>query len=174
MVKPAHWLAIGLTSAVLLMTGCSSSSTTPTADSSQPAATTPDTAPEAVAEAEAPDPTAPSDATAKPSSRVVEGVTLPAGTDPLAIVVAARQPNAETAGTELIKLAYPTPNKAVVVITKTGLPDDSVAATRTRYDFKPVEGTSGAEKQWQLAQVTEQNKCQKDRGPQDWTSELCQ
>ncbi|NJO77998.1 MAG: hypothetical protein HC827_05380 [Cyanobacteria bacterium RM1_2_2] len=172
MAKLAHWFTIGATSAVLLMTGCSSpntpnSSTTPAAESETAETETADTATADTTAAGSPN-------GEKPTSRPVEGVTLPPGSDPLAIVFAARQPSSDLTGTELMKVAYPTPEKAVVTITKTGLLDDSVAATRTRYDFKPVEGSAEAAQQWQLVQVTEQNKCQPNRGSQDWTGDLCQ
>lgn len=172
MVKLVRWFAIGATSAVLLMAGCSSN--TPTSSTAQPSAST-ETAEKAEdATADEMAEASPDSGAAKPTSRPVENVTLQPGSDPLAVVFAARQPSSDITGTELIKVAYPTPEKAVVTITKTGLLDDSVAAIRTRYDFKPVEGSAEASKQWQLMQVTEQNKCQPNRGSQDWTGDLCQ
>jgi hypothetical protein len=175
MAKLAHWFTIGAASAILLVTGCSSPSTSNSA--TQPANEAETAATETAESAESTE--ADETATAspngeKPSSRPIEGVTLPPGSDPLAIVFAARQPGSEPAGTELIKVAYPTPERAIVTITKTGLLDDSVAAIRTRYDFRPVEGSAEAAKQWRLVQVTEQNKCQPNRGSQDWTGDLCQ
>jgi outer membrane murein-binding lipoprotein Lpp len=172
MVRLARWFTIGAASAVLLMAGCSSPNTS-TSSTTQPSAST-ETA-ESKVDATADEAETSADAgAAKPTSRPVENVTLQPGTDPLAIVFAARQPNSEITGTELIKVAYPNPEKAIVTITKTGLMDDSIAATRTRYDFKPVEGSTEEAKQWQLVQVTEQNKCQPNRGSQDWTGDLCQ
>jgi hypothetical protein len=88
----------------------------------------------------------------------------------MAMVLTTRQPSTEAVGSEQIRLSYPSSDKAVVIVTKTGLPDDSVAAIRTRYEFAPVAGSAG---QWQLTKTTEQNKCQAQRGPQDWTGELC-
>jgi uncharacterized iron-regulated membrane protein len=173
MVRLAHWFTIGAASAVLFVTGCSGSNT-PTASTEQPAASPAATEPKA-ADATAEETAEADEAGAtKPTSRPVENVTLQPGPDPLAIVFAARQPSSDITGAELIRVAYPTPEKAVVTVTKTGLLDDSIAAIRTRYDFKPVEGSTEASKQWQLVQVTEQNKCQPNRGSQDWTGDLCQ
>jgi hypothetical protein len=166
MVRLAQWFTIGAASAVLLITGCSS---TPTSNTTQPSSTETTETAEAKAEDSASEPSG-----EKPTSRPVEGVSLQPGTDPLAMVFATRQPSSDITGTEQIRVAYPTPEKAIVTITKTGLMDDSVAATRIRYDFKPVEGSVEAAKQWQLVQVTEQNKCQPNRGSQDWTADLCQ
>jgi hypothetical protein len=117
--------------------------------------------------------TAQPDTEAKTDSRVVENITLQPGSDPMAIVFATRQPAEQPVGSEQFKLSYPTPDKAVVVVTRTGLQDDSVAAIRTRYEFVPVDSATGGAKQWQLTQVTEQNKCQANRGSKDWTGELC-
>jgi hypothetical protein len=110
---------------------------------------------------------------AETSSRPVENLQLAPATDPMTMVLTTRQPSTEATGAEQIRLSYPSSNKAVVTVTKTGLADDSVAATRTRYEFAPVEAAEGP-KQWQLTQATEQNKCQPERGSQEWTGELCQ
>ncbi len=165
MANSAKWLTIGLTAAMLTLAGCSKpEASAPQADQTaqQPAAD--GSATEANADAKPGD--------AKEVFRPVSNVTLAPGADPMAIVFATRQANTEPTGSEQIKLSYPAPDKAIVTVTKTGLADDSVAATRTRYEFKPAADASGA-KQWQLAQVGEQNKCQRDRGPQDWSAELC-
>ncbi|MFM7424762.1 MAG: hypothetical protein ACKO7W_07205 [Elainella sp.] len=165
------WLTVGVIAGLLsTVVGCTSQQIQqPKAEQSateQPAAQQPvaqqptDTSPEASPEA------------AAGSSRTLENVQLTAGSDPLAIVLATRQPNTEAKGTEQIRLSYPAADKAVVVVTKTGLPDDSVAAIRTRYEFAPVASSTGAT-QWQLTQATEQNKCRDNRGPQDWSGELC-
>lgn len=161
MANSAKWLTIGLTTTLLALAGCS-----------QPEASAPE------AEQTAQQPAAETNADAKPAEskdtfRPVTNVTLAPGADPMAIVFATRQPNAEPTGSEQIKLSYPAPDKALVVVTKTGLADDSVAAIRTRYEFTSAADASGA-KQWQLAQVGEQNKCQRDRGPQEWSADLCQ
>lgn len=159
--KTAKWLTIGLTTTLLALTACS----TPEASSPQ-------------ADQAAQPPAAEPDADAKPTDtkeafRPVTNVTLAPGADPMALVFATRQSSAEPTGSEQIRVSYPAPDKALVTVTKTGLADDSVAAIRTRYEFTPVTDAAEGAKQWQLTQVGEQNKCQRDRGPQDWSAELC-
>lgn len=170
MVKTAQWLTLGLTAAMLsVMVGCTTSTPSNNQAASEQSATEEQTASQ-------PESDQSSDQAASESknpSRVVENVTLEPGTDPMTMVFSARQPLEEPTGSEQIKLNYPSPDKAVVVVTKTGLSDDSIAATRTRYEFVPVDASTEGAKQWQLAQVTEQNKCQANRGSQDWTGDLC-
>jgi len=113
---------------------------------------------------------APDGDTVKGSSRPVENIKLQPGADPMAMVLTTRQPNTSAVGSEQFKLNYLAADKAIVVVTKTGLADDSVAATRTRYEFA-ASGTGEAK--WQLTQVSEQNKCKPDRGSRDWTGDLC-
>lgn len=104
--------------------------------------------------------------------RVVDGITLPApGDDPLAMAFELREFNGEFVGSEQIKVTYPAPDRAVVVSVVRGLPNDSVRATRTRYEFKSA--ASGSEPLWTLERVTQQNKCQPGRGSQEWTGDLC-
>jgi len=151
------WMTFSLAVALLTvgtMAGCSSQSTAPKSEAKTSEPTS--TAPEADA--------------VKGSSRPVENITLQPGTDPMAMVLTTRQPNTEGVGSEQFKLNYLAPDKAIVVVTKTGLADDSVAATRTRYEFA-ASGTGAAK--WQLTQVTQQNKCKPDRGSHDWTGDLC-
>lgn len=160
--KTAKWFAIGLTAATLSVLSACSTSTPPT-ESQQPSEQ---------AAADSSDPAQP-EADAKTDFRVVENVTLQPGPDPMAIVFATRQPAEQLTGSEQFKLSYPAPDKAIVVVTKTGLQDDSVAAIRTRYEFVPVDNSAEGANQWQLNQVTEQNKCQANRGSKDWTGDLC-
>jgi hypothetical protein len=115
-------------------------------------------------------PAAPEADATKGSSRAVEDIKLAPGADPMVMVFATRQPNTEAVGSEQFRLNFTAPDKAVVIVTKTGLADDSVAATRTRYEFA-ASGTGAAK--WQLTQVSEQNKCKPDRGSRDWTGDLC-
>jgi hypothetical protein len=165
MARTAQWLTLGLTAVVFsTLAGCSSPTTSSTAENSSD--------PAAQQTAEATDTTKP-EGESKTPFRPVDNVTLQPGSDPMAIVLATRQPSTEPIGSEQIKVNYPAPDKAVVTVTKTGLPDDSVAATRTRYEFAPADNSTDT-KQWQLVQVTEQNKCQPNRGPQEWTGDLCQ
>lgn len=152
------WMTSGLAIVLLAagaMAGCSSQ---PAAQKSEDKPAEAAKAVEAEAEA------------VKGTSRPVQNVTLAPGADPMAVVLATRQPNTEGVGSEQFKLNYAAPDKAVVVVTKTGMADDAVAAMRTRYEFAAT-GAEGAK--WQLTQVSEQNKCRPDRGSRDWTGDLC-
>lgn len=169
MAKTAQWFTLGLTAAMLTaVVGCTTSAPSSDQASSQQSAAEEQTASNSEAEPNQPE------AESKNEFRVVENITLEPGADPMAMVFADRAPLEEPVGSEQIRLNYPAPDKAVVVVTKTGLADDSVASTRTRYEFAPAEGATESTKQWQLVQVTEQNKCQANRGSQDWTGDLCQ
>lgn len=152
------WMTLGLAvglSTLGMTAGCSSQ------PDSKPEANSPEAAaPNAAPEADA----------AKGTSRTVENITLAPGADPMTMVLATRQPNTDEVGSEQFKLNFVAPGKALVVVTRAGLADDSVAATRTRYEFT-ASGTGAAK--WQLTQVSEQNKCQPERGSRDWTGELC-
>lgn len=57
--------------------------------------------------------------------------------------------------------------QAVVTITQTNLPDDSVKSIRYRIDFKSDQS------QWQMEWAGKQFVCQQGRGSQDWSKELC-
>lgn len=170
LTKTTRWLTIGFAASLVAIAGCSSPNSTSNATSDDTASTEPTT--ETAQQPTDANETKP-EAAGKTEFRVVENVTLQPGTDPMAMVFAARQPSTDLTGAEQIKLNYPSAEKAVVLVTKTGLADDSVAATRMRYEFAPVDTAEGT-RQWQLTQVTEQNKCQPNRGAQDWTGDLCQ
>jgi hypothetical protein len=172
MVKVLQIIAVGLaTTTLAVVTGCSQASAP---DAEAPAQQTSDSA------------TAGSTATtpnegngtesdraagAENAYRTVDNVAFPApGPDPLAMAFSLRQFTGEEIGSEQMKVTYPTPDQAIVVTTVRGLPDDSVSALRTRYEFKAVEGEAG---KWQMVSVSQQNKCQTGRGSEDWTAELC-
>ena len=74
-------------------------------------------------------------------------------------------------GFERIEVSYPQPTRAVVILTKMGLADDSVGGMRYRVELEaqPTETAS----QWQVTWVGQQFKCQPGRGHQAWTGELC-
>jgi len=175
MVKVLQIVAVGLSTTLLAtLVGCSQAS-----DRAEAPATSEETTEESIASdsesdnvsAQAP---VANDAAndSEESYRTVENITLPApSNDPLAMVVGLRQFSGEPIGSEQIKVNYPAPDQAVVVTTVRGLPDDSVNAIRTRYEFEPVAEQPG---QWQIVKVTQQNKCQSGRGSEDWTAELCQ
>ena len=174
MVKVLKIVAVGLATTMLAsVVACSQGSNS---EAPNPADTSGSSAEESIAPDQEADSSSAQDSAqdskdAEESYRTVENVTPPApGSDPLAMVFGLRQFTGEAIGSEQIKVTYPTPDQAVVVTTVRGLPDDSVSAIRTRYEFKPVEGQTG---QWQMVKVSEQNKCQAGRGPDDWTAELC-
>ncbi|MEA5599218.1 hypothetical protein [Rivularia sp. UHCC 0363] len=62
-----------------------------------------------------------------------------------------------------------TPNLTTVIVTETGLLDDSVNGIRDRADFELSE----ADKLWKMVWVGKQYKCQSGRGSQDWSKQLC-
>ncbi|MGG6238761.1 hypothetical protein ACQ4N7_08985 [Nodosilinea sp. AN01ver1] len=68
---------------------------------------------------------------------------------------------------EEAELIEQTDDQALVVLTQTGLADDSVNGMRYRLEFVP-EGD-----QWQLDWAGRQVRCQQGRGSQEWTTELC-
>ena len=57
--------------------------------------------------------------------------------------------------------------QAVVVLTQTGLLDDSVEGMRYWLEFEAGEA------QWELVWVGRQVRCYPGRGAQDWTTDLC-
>lgn len=174
MVNVFRVVTVGLTAAMLATAvGCSqgSNSTTTAPEASDPAVVDSVEADEADAEAVDADEAS----TASESDyRVVDDITAPApGTDPLAMAFELRQFAGEVVGSEQIKVIYPAPDRAVVVSVVRGLPDDSVRALRTRYEFTS-DDAAGAEQKWNLEQVTQQNKCQPGKGSEDWTGDLCE
>lgn len=170
MVKLLNIIAVGLaTTTLAVVVGCSQ-----TPQSEAPANTSGTAAEESVAATDKENTTAQAETTSEAEDiyRPVENITFPApGSDPLAMVFGLRQFTGEAIGSEQLKVTYPTPDQAIVVTTVRGLPDDSINAIRTRYEFQPVAEQAG---QWQMVKVSQQNKCRSGRGPEDWTAELCQ
>ncbi len=58
-------------------------------------------------------------------------------------------------------------NTTVILLTQTGLADDSVEGIRYRLEFTP----KGDE--WVLDWAGQQMRCRQGRGPQEWTTETC-
>lgn len=169
MAKAFRVVSAGLAAVLLAsVVGCSQAPESSNSSSTEPAAE------QATADqGTAPDDTANASADAE-KARVVEGITPPApAADPMATVFQLRKFSGETVGSEQIRLNYPAPDKAVVTLTVRGLQDDSVKATRTRYEFQPAAGAPAGQPLWELNRVTEQNICQANRGPQDWSGEVC-
>lgn len=68
---------------------------------------------------------------------------------------------------ESVATLLDSPQRQVVTITQTGLPDDSMQDRRIRLDFVPAAET------WQVDWVGEQWRCRQGRGSQSWTTERC-
>jgi hypothetical protein len=179
MVKRSCYLSMGLAATLLVtLVGCSQAPDNNSAanpDDSIEQTSDADPVAEDAGEVGAATDEATDEATANETEdyRVVEDLTIPApGPDPLATVFQLRSYAGEFVGSEQLKVTYPTPDRAVVESVVRGLPDDSVRAIRTRYEFESVavEGKP----LWQMVQATEQNKCQPGRGSEEWTGDLCQ
>lgn len=85
----------------------------------------------------------------------------------VAVKLFADAEEAEGRKSENVEIKYPTLDTAVVLMTKEGLADDSVAAIRRRVEMQRSQN------QWRVVWVGEQNKCARGRGSQVWTSKLC-
>lgn len=66
-----------------------------------------------------------------------------------------------------VTVQYPQDNQAIVILTQTGLLDDSVAGIRYRVELVSNQET------WRVVWVGRQYKCQPGRGHQDWSTQLC-
>ncbi len=101
-------------------------------------------------------------------------VELPAeaevvGADPnqMALDLFGMQEPVEGNFSETVVMVVESDQEAIVELTQTGLPDDSVEGQLYRLDFVPVGN------EWQLDWAGEQWRCREDRGTQDWTTERC-
>jgi hypothetical protein len=68
---------------------------------------------------------------------------------------------------EEIVLSSQDEQTTVVLVTQTGLADDSIEGIRYRLEFT-AEGD-----EWQLNWVGQQMRCRQGRGPQEWATETC-
>lgn len=59
-------------------------------------------------------------------------------------------------------------DQVIVILTQTGLPDDSIQGMRYRLEFVPTAGD-----QWRLVWAGKQYTCQPGRGNQEWSAEWC-
>lgn len=96
------------------------------------------------------------------------------GNDPKEIAIAAFPPPVEEPQEGNFKRDV-TVNKVApafttVIVSESGLLDDSVNGIRHRADFEP-SGSDG--KSWKMVWVGRQSKCYPGRGSQDWSKELC-
>jgi hypothetical protein len=96
-----------------------------------------------------------------------------AGSDPEAIALAAFGIS-ESEGnlSQTVTVDYPQPDKAVVILTQTGVADDSVNGFRYRLEMESTT-PSPTNPSWQTVWAGRQFKCQPSRGHQDWSTELC-
>ncbi|NEO99216.1 MAG: WD40 repeat domain-containing protein [Symploca sp. SIO2E9] len=98
---------------------------------------------------------------------------LPIVAEPKAITISPlRIPTLNPAKQEEVSVEYPHASKAVVTITQTNLPDDSVLGLRYRVEFAPY-GSQQKGKFWKVIWVGTQQQCQPGRGEQDWSSTSC-
>ena len=135
-----------------------------------PPATTPDAGEPPTTEAPMPD----DDGIADPigDRGDYEEVPVPAGAsgaDPaeIALEVFGSPEPGEGNFEEQVEVVEETDTEALVLLTQTGLADDSVNGMRYRLEFVP-EGD-----QWQLDWAGRQVRCQPGRGSEDWSTDLC-
>ncbi|MBW4462680.1 MAG: hypothetical protein KME47_20955 [Nodosilinea sp. WJT8-NPBG4] len=139
----------------------------------QPTATTPDTEADTTTEAEAPVADAPdSDAVVAGDRADYTEVPVPGGAvgeEPTEVALAAFGSTEPGEGNfeEKVELVEQTDDQSLVILTQTGLADDSVNGARYRLEFVP-EGD-----QWRLDWAGSQVRCQPDRGSQEWSTNLC-
>ncbi len=97
----------------------------------------------------------------------------PVGTDPEKIALAALglKERVESEQQE-VEVIYPASNRAVVTITQTNLADDSLFGIRYRVEFAPYGSVADGQR-WQVVWAGRQTRCRRDRGHQDWSTELC-
>lgn len=95
------------------------------------------------------------------------------GDEPKAIALAAFGDVDSEGGSRDVKVEYPQPDRAVVIITQTGVADDSVRAIRYRAELAPTSKSSQTGKQWKIVWAGSQFTCQPGRGHQDWSMKLC-
>lgn len=69
-----------------------------------------------------------------------------------------------------VTVNYPQADRAIAILTQTGLADDSVQGMRYRLELVP---TDSADTQWRVTWAGRQYKCWPERGHQDWSTELC-
>lgn len=95
------------------------------------------------------------------------------GNDPKAIALAAFGDIDSEGGSREVSVEYPQPNRAVVLITQTGVADDSVRSIRYLVELAPKAEASPTGKQWEIVWAGNQFICRPGRGHQDWSMELC-
>lgn len=95
------------------------------------------------------------------------------GTDPKAIALAAFGAQEPMEGNFQQAISSTSQgNRAVVMLSQVGFPDDSVRGMRYRVELEQQPGST--QPQWRIVWAGRQQLCQPDRGPQDWTTGSCQ
>ncbi|MEW6493949.1 MAG: hypothetical protein AB1589_15770 [Cyanobacteriota bacterium] len=96
------------------------------------------------------------------------------GNDPKAIALAAFGDIDSEGGSRDVSVKYPQSDRAIVLITQTGVADDSVRGMRYLVELAPIAKASQTGKQWEIVWAGSQFTCQPGRGHQDWSTQLCQ
>ncbi len=96
------------------------------------------------------------------------------GSDPKAIALAVFGDIDSEGGSRDVTVQYPQSNRTLVLITQTGVADDSVRGIRYLVELAPTPKSSQTGKQWEIVWAGSQFTCQPGRGHQDWSMELCQ
>lgn len=148
-----------LAASALLITLAACQPTTPTAD-------TPEETPIEAPATEAPEGDTLGDRADYTEVPVPEGAV---GAEPTEVALAAFGSTEPVEGNfeEEVEVVDQTDDQALVMLTQTGLADDSVNGMRYRLEFVP-EGD-----QWRLDWAGSQVRCQSGRGSQDWSTDLC-
>ncbi|TWH43111.1 hypothetical protein [Dulcicalothrix desertica] len=98
---------------------------------------------------------------------VAQNQILNSNPNQVAVKLFADAEEAEGRKSENVEVKYPMRDTAVIVMTKEGLADDSVAAIRRRVEMQRSQN------KWRVVWVGEQNKCARGKVSQVWTSKLC-
>lgn len=94
------------------------------------------------------------------------------GANPKAIALSVFGNIESEGGSQEVTVNYPQRERAIVMITQTGVADDSIGAIRYRVELQQNQ-TAQASKQWEIVWAGSQVKCHPERGHQDWSTERC-
>lgn len=89
------------------------------------------------------------------------------GNNPRTVALRAFTYSQDAPRSQQVQVSRPTANTAVVMITKMGLEDDSVAGIRYRVELRRTG------QQWRIVWAGSQTRCQARRGHQNWSRQLC-
>jgi len=102
----------------------------------------------------------------------IESRTKLSGSDPEAIALSAFGNTDANLDSSTVDVSSPQPDQAIVILTQTGLKDDSVQAIRYYVEFQK-NPSDPANETWQMIWAGSQFKCYPQRGHQEWSPELC-